>query len=580
MATFAQLNQTALQFTKSGSLFATIGTDAAPDTLTLLAAGGVGDLFLQGIKTPTAGTHAANKAYVDSVAQGLDIKPSVRCATSANVDLATALASGEVVDDITLATGDRVLVKHQTEQKENGIYVVNAVGAPSRAADLAAGSRAAGAFVFVESGTVLQDSGFVCTTDSDADTVGDNVGGDTLQWTAFSGAGAFTAGVGLTKTGTLFDVNGDFGTINVSTTGNLALSTDKFVVTGASGDVSVNTDKFTIAGASGDVSVNAGTFTIAGASGNTVVGGTLGVTGAATMSATCNVVGDMSVNSTKFTVAAATGNTVVAGTFNATGTATLDSACIVAGDLSVNTDKLTVAAATGNTVIAGTAAIANDLSVNTDKFTVTAASGNTTVAGTFSAGGAATLSSTCSVVGDMSVNTDKFTVVAASGNTSVGGTLQATGAATLSSTCDVLGDFNVGGDSKFDVASSTGNTTIGDAFSVEAATGNCSANSFISTSDGTLKQDIVSIPAEQALETVMNMRAVTFAFIAKPDDPRVGVIAQEMRVAAPALVKDVESNNREAHLAVNYGDLTGYLIGAVQALQHEVQALKQQLAPA
>jgi hypothetical protein len=515
--TFARLNKDELQFTKSGSVFATMATDASADTLKFTAAGGTGELYISGVKTPTANTHAANKSYVDSVAQGLDVKASVRCATTAAIDLATELADGSTVDGVTLATGDRVLVKHQTSVDENGIYVVKGSGTPDRAADLGAGSRAAGAFVFIESGTIQQDTGYVCTSDSNVDTVGT----DTLEWTTFSGAGALTAGVGLTKTGTTIDVNGAFGTTDLST----------------SGDVSVNTDKFTIVGATG----------------NTAVGGTLGVQGDTALAGDCGVTGDLTVNTDKFTIAKATGNTAVAGTLGVQGDTALAGACGVTGDLNVNTNKLTVDAANGNTAIAGSCNIAGGVLINTDKFTVTAG-GDTSVAGTFEAVGAATMKSTCSVADDLSVNVNKFTVAAASGDTDVGGTLEV-----------------------------SGNTAVGNAFSVDAATGDCSANAYISTSDRTLKQDIESIPAFEALNVVMGMRAVEFAFIRKPDDPRVGVIAQEMREVAPALVKTIdppESSGRDTHLAVNYGDLTAYLIGSVQALQAQVTALQAQQQPA
>jgi hypothetical protein len=472
-----------------------------------------------------------------------------------------------------------VLVKNQTTVTENGIYVVKATGTPDRAADLGAGARAAGAFVFVESGTALQDTGFVCTSDSNVDTVGT----DTLEWTTFSGAGAITAGVGLTKTGGTFDVNGAFGAADLVTTGDIALNTDKFNVDGATGDVSVNTDKLTIAGATG----------------NTAVAGTLDVQGDTALAGDCGVTGDLAVNTDKFTIAKATGNTAVAGTLGVQGDTALAGDCGVTGDLAVNTDKLTVDAENGNTVIAGSCNIAGGVLINTDKFTVTAA-GNTSVAGTFEADGAATLQSTCSVADDLSVNVDKFTVAAATGNTDVKGTLDVagafsaagaadaaslsvTGATTLSGTCDVLGDFEVGNGGKFTVEVATGDTAIGSAFSVDAATGDCSANAYISTSDQTLKQDIVSIPAIDALDVVMGMRAVEFAFIRKPDDPRVGVLAQEMREVAPALVKTVnppESSGLDTHLAVNYGDLTAYLIGAVQALQAQVIELQVQQQPA
>jgi hypothetical protein len=146
--------------------------------------------------TPTTGTDGANKDYVDNTAQGLDAKASVRVATTAAGTLASSFENGDVVDGITIATNDRILIKNQAASEENGIYTVNASGAPTRATDANAWDELVSAFVWVEVGTTNADSGWLSTV---------NAGG-TLNTTAvtfvqFSGAGQITAGTGLTKTG-------------------------------------------------------------------------------------------------------------------------------------------------------------------------------------------------------------------------------------------------------------------------------------------------------------------------------------------------------------------------------------------
>ena len=146
---------------------------------------------------PTADADAANKGYVDGVAQGLDVKDSVKATTTANGTLASAFANGQTIDGITLATNDRILIKDQSTQTENGIYKVNASGAPTRVDDLATGADAAGAFVFVEQGTVNAENGFVCTSNKGSAVVGTN----NLVFSQFSGAGQITAGNGLEKSG-------------------------------------------------------------------------------------------------------------------------------------------------------------------------------------------------------------------------------------------------------------------------------------------------------------------------------------------------------------------------------------------
>ena len=143
--------------------------------------------------TPTADAHFATKGYVDGVSQGLDIKGSVVAATTGNITISTALNNGDTLDGVSLSTNDRVLVKDQSSASENGIYIVGS--SPARADDLAAGADAAGAFAFVEQGTVNADNAFVCTSNKGSAVVGTN----NLTFTQFSGAGQITAGDGLDK---------------------------------------------------------------------------------------------------------------------------------------------------------------------------------------------------------------------------------------------------------------------------------------------------------------------------------------------------------------------------------------------
>lgn len=158
------------------------------------------------VATPTDSAHIATKGYVDSARQGLDVKQSVRVASTANVAISTGLEAGDVIDGVTLVAGDRVLLKNQTTASENGIYVAVASGAASRSSDANGtadtGELKSGTFAFVEEGTVNFDSGFVVSTDGTI-----TVGSTGITWTQFSGAGSFEAGDGLSKTGTQVNVN-------------------------------------------------------------------------------------------------------------------------------------------------------------------------------------------------------------------------------------------------------------------------------------------------------------------------------------------------------------------------------------
>lgn len=143
-----------------------------------------------------------SKEYVDAVKQSLDIKDSVRVASTANIDIANDLENGDTLDGVTLATGDRVLLKNQSTASENGIYVVVASGAASRSEDAnASADVTSGMFVWVEEGTANADQGYVLTTN---DTI--NLNTTSLTFTQFSGAGQITAGIGMTKSGNTLNV--------------------------------------------------------------------------------------------------------------------------------------------------------------------------------------------------------------------------------------------------------------------------------------------------------------------------------------------------------------------------------------
>ena len=195
-ATLLTSASTASVLTSVGSLNGL--TIAATQTVSM------GGNKITNVGTPTADSDAATKLYVDSTAQGIDWKASVRAATTANGTLASAYANGSVVDGVTLATGNRILIKDQTTGSENGIYTVNASGAPTRAVDADTAAEIVASFaVFVEEGTDNADSGFVLTNNGTV-----TVGTTALTFTQFTGLGQVTAGTGLTKTGNTLNAVG------------------------------------------------------------------------------------------------------------------------------------------------------------------------------------------------------------------------------------------------------------------------------------------------------------------------------------------------------------------------------------
>jgi hypothetical protein len=142
------------------------------------------------------------KWYVDGVAAGMDWKESVRAASTANVNISTELENGDTLDGVTLATGDRVLLKNQSTASQNGIYVVVASGAASRATDADSDAEVtSGLTVWVEEGTVNADSAWTLVTDGAI-----TLGSTSLSFTQTSGLGQITAGNGLSKTGNTLNI--------------------------------------------------------------------------------------------------------------------------------------------------------------------------------------------------------------------------------------------------------------------------------------------------------------------------------------------------------------------------------------
>ena len=129
---------------------------------------------------PSSALQVATKQYVDAAINGYSWKASVRVATTTGGEFATAFDSGSTVDGIVIATGDRILIKNQSSAAENGIYVVAASGAPTRATDFDAWTEVPGAAVFVQVGTVNADKAFLCTSNA-----GGTIGSTAIVFSAY-----------------------------------------------------------------------------------------------------------------------------------------------------------------------------------------------------------------------------------------------------------------------------------------------------------------------------------------------------------------------------------------------------------
>lgn len=157
------------------------------------------------LAAPTTASDAARLADVQGAAAGLDVKPSVRAASTANVTVSSAPAT---LDGVTLANGDRVLLKNQTAGAENGSYTFTAAGsALTRTTD----GIGPNSFWFVEEGSTNADTAWVITTNAPI-----VVGTTSLTIAQFGAGTAYVAGAGLTLTGSTFDVVAADGSITVN----------------------------------------------------------------------------------------------------------------------------------------------------------------------------------------------------------------------------------------------------------------------------------------------------------------------------------------------------------------------------
>ena len=180
--------------------------------------------------TPSGDTDIANKGYVDSVAQGLDVKASCVYSTTANITLSGLGTQGGGDWASSLTAGDRILVKNQSSSQFNGIYVASS-STWARSADMNTWAEVPSAFTFIESGTTLADTGWVCTANQ-----GGTIDVTPITWSQFSGAGSYLAGTGLTLTGNTFSITNtgvtaaaygsasQVGTFTVNAQGQLTLA--------------------------------------------------------------------------------------------------------------------------------------------------------------------------------------------------------------------------------------------------------------------------------------------------------------------------------------------------------------------
>jgi hypothetical protein len=362
--------------TNSGSITGTGAltfTAGGTDTNVNLVPNGTGIVDVGGKRVgnaanPTQSSDLATKAYVDSLSNGLDVKQSVRAASTSALTATYSNGSSGVgatltnagtqaaltLDSIALSVGNRVLIKDQSAEEQNGVYTVTTVGTISsnwvltRATDFdnSPGTEVSpGTFFFVEEGTTQADNGYVISTE-DAITIGSS----SIMFSQFSGAGQITAGEGLTKTGNTLNVVGtnnridttsDAVDISVNYVGQTSITT--------LGTIGTGTWQGTVIGATyGGTGVNNGSSTITLGGSFTHTGAhTLGLTTTANTSVTLPTTGTLATLagseslSNKTITSSSFSGTTIAGSGLATFTNTTDAsavgtaAVVLSGGLSV-----------------------------------------------------------------------------------------------------------------------------------------------------------------------------------------------------------------------------------------------------
>ena len=390
------------------------------------------------LATPTNSTDAATKQYVDDVAQGLNIHDSCNAATQTTLATisggtitynngtagvgATLTTTGSytTIDGVTLADGMRILVKNEATAANNGIYVRTSATVLTRAADFNTPAEMEGGdFTFITAGTLYDNTGWVMT-----DPV-TTVGTSPVIWVQFSGAGTYTAGTGLTLTGSQFSItnttvtagaygNGDYNatfTVNgqgqLTAAANVAITANAANLTGTSLNSSIVTSSLTSVGTLGSLTVTGnvtgGNLVTAGkVYASEMINGGTGIylsagpagyinfftTGGdkATISDTGNIAAsNLIANSTVFAVAANISGNVNAGNVSATTfTGALSGAATTAGTVTTNAQPnitsvgtLTSLAVTGN---ATSGNFIGRLANGNSNVNIAAANGNVTIA--------------------------------------------------------------------------------------------------------------------------------------------------------------------------------------------------------
>jgi hypothetical protein len=201
-----------------------LGTIATQDANNVTISGG----SVTGLGAPSGTSDAATKNYVDQAVAGLRTRIVAECATTANIDLTADLQNGDTIDGVTLATGDRVLVKDQSTGSQNGLYTVVASGTASRDTEYDTIAELSGQMVVINQGTTNDNKIFLCTTNNTA-----TLGSDTITFTVITPANVGT----VTSVGVADAGSSEFTVANspITSSGNITLAVNSIANTKITG---------------------------------------------------------------------------------------------------------------------------------------------------------------------------------------------------------------------------------------------------------------------------------------------------------------------------------------------------------
>lgn len=324
-----------------------------------------------GLPDPVNDSDAANKGYVDAVANGLSWKQSVRVATTEPVSLATGIEAGDEIDGVTLVAGDRILVKDQADLTENGIYVVQESGTAVRSDDMDATTpinEVNGAAAFVEEGDTLANTAW--TQINAVSSIGD----DPIEWSQFAGAGSYTAGTGLVLNGNEFSLDGPVSIENGGTGLDEAPAAGELLIGNGSGYTLATLTEGTAIGidvASGSITINnEGVTSVSAGSGISIDAST----------------GEVTISNTGVTSVAGTANQISASASTGSLTLSVPSTFVAPGSVEATT-TLKVTGNTANSFLySGAGGLVSTTAAPTNGQLLIGSTGNAPVAATLSSG--------------------------------------------------------------------------------------------------------------------------------------------------------------------------------------------------